>query len=63
MKLLEHGVKVVERVLEKRVCRIVSVDEMQFMPVRGTIDVVFILRRKREEYHANGKSCTCVLWT
>ena len=26
VKLLEHGMKVVERVLEKRLCRIVSVD-------------------------------------
>ena len=36
-----------------RRCRIVSVDEMQFgfMPVRGTIDAVFILRRMQEEYH------------
>ena len=30
VKLLEHSMKVVERVLEKRLCRIVSVDEMQF---------------------------------
>ena len=28
VKLHEHGMKVVERVLEKRLCRIVSVDEM-----------------------------------
>ena len=43
--LLEHYVKVVERVLEKRLCIIVSVDELQFnfMPERGTIDAVFIL--------------------
>ena len=27
VKLLEHGMKVVERVLEKRHCRMVSVDE------------------------------------
>ena len=26
VKLLEHGMKVVERVFEKRLCRIVSVD-------------------------------------
>ena len=39
--------RVVERVLEKRLCRIVSVDEMQFcfMPERGTIDAVFMLGR------------------
>ena len=46
MKLLEHEMKVVERVLEKRLHRIVTVDEMQlgYMPVRGTMDAVFILR-------------------
>ena len=30
VKLHEHGMKVVERMLEKRLCRIVFVDEMQF---------------------------------
>ena len=53
----EHGMKVVERVFEKMLCRIMSVDEMQFdfMPERGTIDVVFILCRMQEVYHAEGK--------
>ena len=57
VKLIEHGMKVVERVLEKRHCRIVSVDEMQFgfTPVSGIIDAVLILRRLQEEYHSNGK--------
>ena len=57
VKLLEHGMNVVERVVERRPRRIVSVDEMQFgfMNVRGTIDAVFILRRLQEEYHAKGK--------
>ena len=34
VKLLEYGMKVVERVLEKRLCIIVAVDEIQngFMP-------------------------------
>ena len=42
--------------LEKS-CRIVTVDEMQFgfMPERGTIDAVLILRRMHEEHHAKGK--------
>ena len=46
VKFLEQGMKAVERVFEKRLCIIVSVDEMQFgfAPVRGTIDSVFILR-------------------
>ena len=36
---------------------IVTVDEMHFgfMPERGTIDAVLILRRLQEEYHAKGK--------
>ena len=43
--------------LEKRLCGIVSVDELQFciMPERGTLDAVFILRRLQEECHAKGK--------
>ena len=45
------------KVLEKRLHRIVTVDEMQFgfIPEGGTIDAVFILRRMQEEYHAKGK--------
>ena len=54
---LEHGMKVVERVLEKGLYRIVSVDERQFgfMSERGAIDAIFILRRMQEEYHAKIK--------
>ena len=38
---------------EKRLCSIVTVGEIQFgfMPERGTVDAVFILRRLHEEYH------------
>ena len=56
VKLLEHGMKVVERVLVKGLHRIVTVDEMKFgfMPEREAIDAVFILRRMQEEYHAKG---------
>ena len=52
VKLLEHAMKIVEKVLEKRMRRMVKVDEMQFgfMPRKGTIDAVFILRRLQEEY-------------
>ena len=58
MKLFEHG----EMVLENRLHRIVSVDEMQFgfMPERGTIDAVFILRRMLEDYHAREETCTMI---
>ena len=52
VKLLEHAMKIVEKVLERRLQRMVKVDEMQFlfMPGKGTIDAVFILRRLQEEY-------------
>ena len=46
IELHEHGMKVVKRVVEKMLNKIVTVDEMQFvfMSERGTIDVVLMLR-------------------
>ena len=51
VKLLEQAMKIVEKVLEKRLRHMVKVGEMQFgfMPGKGTIDAVFILRRLQEE--------------
>ena len=42
-------------------CIIMIVDQMQFgfMPGRGKIDALFILRRLQEVYHGNGKFCMC----
>ena len=39
VKLLKHAMKIVERVLERRIRKIVEIDEMQFgfMPGKGTI--------------------------
>ena len=56
VKLLKHGMKVVERALEKIPQRIVTANERQvnFKPEKGTTDV-FILRRRQEEYHARRK--------
>ena len=50
VKLLEHAMKIVEKVLERRLQRMVKVDEMQFgfMPDKGTIDAVFILKLQEE---------------
>ena len=52
VKLLEHAMNIVEKVLERILPRMVKVDEMQFgvMPGKGTTDAVFLLRRLQEEY-------------
>ena len=52
VKLLEHGMKDVERLLEKRLRRFVKVDQMQFgfKPGKSTVDTIFILRRMQESY-------------
>ena len=44
VKTIEHGMKVVENVLEQKHCRIVTVNESQFgfLPKRGATDAVFI---------------------
>ena len=57
VKLLEHAMKIVERVLERRIRKVVKVDEMQFgfMPGKGTTDALFILRRLQEEYRDKEK--------
>ena len=63
VNLLEHAMKIVEKLLEKRMGRVVKVDEMKFgfMPGKGTIDAVFILRRLREEYLDKEKKLYYVL--
>ena len=62
VKLLEHGMEVVERLLEKRLRRLVKVDQMQFgfMPSRSTVDAIFILRRMQESnLEKNSKLFIC----
>ena len=59
--LLENGMKIVERILEKRLRALVVVDDMQFgfMPGRGTTDALFIVRRIQGEYRKNKKLYMC----
>ena len=54
IKLLEHVMKVLERVLEVKVRRIVKIDDMQFgfMAGKGTTDAIFIVRQMQEKYLA-----------
>ena len=60
LKLLEHGMKIVKRVLEKRIryhLNKYKVGEMQFgfMPGRGTTDALFIVRRMQDKYREKDK--------
>ena len=52
VKLLEHGMKVVERVFERRLRNVVTINEMQcgFMPGKGTVDALFMTRMLQEKY-------------
>ena len=47
IKLLEHAMKVLERVIEGRLRKIVKIDNMQFgfMSGRGTTDAIFIVHQ------------------
>ena len=52
IKLLEHGMKVAERVLERRLRQTVEIDKMQFgfRPGTGTTHAIFIARQLQERY-------------
>jgi hypothetical protein len=57
IKLLDHVMKVLERVIEGRVRKIVKIDNMQFgfMAGKGTTDAIFIVRQLQEKYLAKKK--------
>ena len=52
IKLLEHGMKVAERVLERRLRQAVEIDKMQFgfRSGTGTTRAIFIARQLQERY-------------
>ena len=54
VQLLEHAKKMAEKVHEKRLIKIATIDDLKFgfMSGKGTIDAVVILRRIQEEYLA-----------
>ena len=61
VKLLEHAMKIIEKVLERIMQHMVKVDNLQFgfMPGKGAIDAVFILRRLQEGYLDKEKLYMC----
>jgi hypothetical protein len=52
IRLLEHAMKVVEKILERRLREYVMIDNYQygFMPGRSTIDAIFIMRQLQEKH-------------
>ena len=52
LKLLEHVMKVLERVLESLICSQVDINNMQFgfMPGRSSTDAIYILRQMQEKH-------------
>ena len=57
LKLLDHLMKVFERVIEKYIREAVNIDDMQFgfMPGKGTMDAIFITRIVLERFLAKKK--------
>ena len=57
-KVIEHVLKVLERVVESLIRKRVEINDMQFgfMPGRGTTDAIFILRQLQEKHLAANKT-------
>ena len=57
VKILEHGMKVIETIFEKQLRNVVRIDEMQmgFMPKRETINAIFILRHMLKKFELGEK--------
>jgi len=57
MKLLEHAMKVIERVFERRIREKVNIDAMQFgfTPGKGTTDAIFTVWQMQEKYGCKEK--------
>ena len=55
--MLEHAMKVVERIFEHRIRQKIEVDDMQFgfMKNKGTTDATFTVRQMQENFTVKGK--------
>ena len=58
LKLLEHSMKLFERILEQHIRSAVNIDDMQFgfMPGKGTMEAIFIIRQMQERFLAKKKT-------
>jgi len=57
IELLEHAMKVVERIFEHRVRQQIKIDDKQFgfMKGEGTTDAIFMARQMQENFRVKGK--------
>jgi len=57
IKLLEHSMKVLERIFEHRIRQQIDIDDMRFgfMKGKGTTDAILIVRQMQEKFRAKGK--------
>jgi len=57
IKLLEHAMKVMERIFRHRTRQQIDIDDMQFgfMKGKGTTDAIFIVRQMQEKFRVKGK--------
>ena len=56
IRLLEHAMKVVERIFEHRIRQQIEIDDMQFrfMKGKGTTDAIFMARQMQENFRVKG---------
>ena len=64
IKLLEHAMKVVERISEHRIRQQIEIDDMQFgfMKGNGTTDAIFMARQMQENFTVKVRSSILVWW-
>ena len=57
IRLLEHGMKLYEGILERRLRNIVEIEDYQFgfCPGRSTTGAIFVMRQLQEKYHEKNK--------
>ena len=56
IKLLEHAMKVVERIFELKIRQQIVIDDMQFWFMKGneTTDAIFMARQMKENFRVKG---------
>jgi len=64
IKLLEHAMKVVEKIFEHRIRQQIEIDDMQFgfMKGKGTTDAIFMARQMQRILELKVRSCILFLW-